>query len=138
VALKNQILEDKFFLTPNWMALRDWVGTNIQYRYDSEAYGREHWQLPKETISMRRGDCEDFSILLCSLLRADGWSSNNAFVIVGENNGAYHAWVRIIWNGIEYNIEPQVNGWNTLLGDFLDLSGYSAKYRFNDNQFGRT
>jgi predicted transglutaminase-like cysteine proteinase len=139
VNLKNQILNDKFLLTPNWMALRDWVGNNIQYSYDSSSHGQnEYWQLPKETLNLRTGDCEDFSILLCSLLRADGWSPNNAYVIVGESNGSYHAWVRIIWSGIEYNIEPQANGWNTLLGDFLSLSGYTAEYRFNDSQFGNT
>jgi len=136
VDLKNQILEDKFFLTPNWMAIRDWVGNNIKYRYDSEVYGGEHWQLPKETIQRRTGDCEDFAILLCSLLRADGWSTSNVYVIIGEKDGGYHGWVKIIWEGIGYGIEPQVNGWGTFLGDFLSLSGYDAKYAFNDYRFG--
>jgi predicted transglutaminase-like cysteine proteinase len=137
VNLKNQIIDDKFLLTPNWMALRDWVGDNIQYRYDSSSYSQnDYWQLPKETISRRTGDCEDFSILLCSLLRADGWSANNAYVVVGEKDGSYHAWVQIIWNDIEYNIEPQADGWSTLLGDYFSLSGYSAEHKFNDYQFG--
>lgn len=136
VDLKNQILEDKFVLTPNWMAIRDWVGNNINYRYDSEVYGEEHWQLPKETIQRSTGDCEDFAILLCSLLRADGWSTSDVYVIVGENDGVYHGWVKIIWEGIGYGIEPQVNGWGTFLGDFLSLSGYNAEYAFNDLRFG--
>jgi hypothetical protein len=137
VNLKNQIINDKFILTPNWMSLRDWVGNNIQYRYDSASHGQDdYWQLPKETMSLRTGDCEDFSIMLCSLLRADGWSSNNAYVVVGEKDGSYHAWVRIIWSGIEYNIEPQKNGWSTLLGDYMSLSGYDAQHVFNDSQFG--
>jgi hypothetical protein len=135
VNLKNQILKDKFFLTPNWMAIRDWVGNNIQYTSDLED-GGEHWQLPKETIQRRTGDCEDFAILLCSLLRADGWSTSNVYVIVGEKDGGYHAWVKIIWQGIGYGIEPQANGWGTFLGDFLSLSGYNAKYAFNDYRFG--
>jgi predicted transglutaminase-like cysteine proteinase len=136
VNLRNQIINDKFILTPNWMALRDWVGNNIQYTYDSAAHGQdEYWQLPRETMSLRTGDCEDFSILLCSLLRADGWSSNNAYVVIGQQGDSYHAWVRIIWQGIEYNIEPQQNGWSTFLGDYLSLSGYSAEYKLNDLQF---
>jgi hypothetical protein len=134
--LKNQIISNKLFLTPDWVALRDWVGSNIQYKYDSAVHGKdEYWQLPKETINLGTGDCEDFSILLCSLLRADGWSSDNAFVVVGENGGSYHAWVRIIWNGVEYNLEPQFNGLGTLFGDFESLSGYTMKNKFNDVRF---
>jgi len=137
IELKNEILKDKPVLTSNWIALRDWVGSNIQYRSDSEIHGeREYWQFPNETIPLRTGDCEDFSILLCSLLRADGWSSDSVYVIVGEQNSQYHAWVRVIWNDIQYNIEPQGNGFATFLGDILSLSGYNAKYYFNDEKFG--
>ncbi|XHH10001.1 MAG: transglutaminase domain-containing protein [Candidatus Bathyarchaeia archaeon] len=135
VNLKNQILKDKFILTPNWMALRDWVANNIEYRYDSNVYGDEYWQLPKETVQKRTGDCEDFSILLCSLLRADGWDVNSVYVMVGEQNGSYHAWVQIIWAGIHYGIEPQADGWSTAIGDFLTLSGYAAEDKFNDASY---
>ncbi len=136
INLKNQIISNKLFLTPNWMALRDWVGSNIHYEYDSDVHRKaEYWQLPRETISLGTGDCEDFSILLCSLLRADGWSSDNAFVVVGKNGGSYHAWVRIIWNGLEYNLEPQFNGLGTLFGDFESLSGYTMENKFNDVRF---
>jgi len=137
VELKNEILRDKFSLTSDWMALRDWVGNNIQYRSDSEIHGeKEYWQFSNETIQLRTGDCEDFSILLCSLLRADGWSPDNVYVIVGEQNNQYHAWVRVIWNDIEYSIEPQGNGFAIAIGDILSLSGYTAKYYFNDEKFG--
>ena len=135
VALKNQILKDKFILTPNWMALRDWVADNVKYTTESTVHGGEYWQLPKETIQRRTGDCEDFSLLLCSLLRADGWSTDSVYVVVGEKDGGYHAWVKIIWSGIEYGIEPQANGWSTLIGDWLILSGYDAEYMFNDGRF---
>jgi hypothetical protein len=137
VGLKNKILRDKFVLTSDWIALRDWVGNNIQYRSDPEIHGeKEYWQFSNETIQLRTGDCEDFSILLCSLLRADGWPPDNVYVIVGEQNNQYHAWVRIIWNDIEYSIEPQANGFAVIGGDILSLSGYTAKYYFNDEKFG--
>ena len=137
VELKNKILEDKPVLTSDWIALRDWVGNNIQYRSDSEIHGeKEYWQFSNETIQLRTGDCEDFSILLCSLLRADGWSPDNVYVIVGEQKNQYHAWVRIIWNDIEYSIEPQATGFAVIGGDILSLSGYTAKYYFNDEKFG--
>jgi len=137
VELKNKILKDKPVLTVNWMALRDWVGSNIKYRSDSEIHGeRDYWQFPNETIQLRTGDCEDFSVLLCSLLRADGWSPDSVYVIVGEQNNQYHAWVKVIWNDIHYNIEPQGSGFAVVGGDILTLSGYNAKYYFNDEKFG--
>lgn len=137
VELKNIILKSKPVLTPNWIALRDWVGTNIVYRSDREIYDRtDFWQLPNETIPLRTGDCEDISILLCSLLRSDGWSPDKVYVIIGEKNYRYHAWVRLTWENVQYNIEPQLNGFAVTLGDVLNLSGYNAKYYFNDEKMG--
>lgn len=137
IELKSKILKDKPILTLNWMALRDWVGTNIQYKSDREIHGEnDYWQFPNETITLRTGDCEDFSILLCSLLRADGWSSDKVYVIVGEHNNQYHAWVRMTWNDLQYNMEPQENGFAIAMGDILSLSGYNAKYYFNDEKLG--
>lgn len=137
VALKDKILRDKLPVTLDWMALRDWVGNNIQYKTDDEVHGvSEFWQFSNETMQLKTGDCEDFSILLCSLLRADGWATDKAYVIVGEQNNLYHAWVRVIWNNVQYNIEPQGNGFAIAIGDILSLSGYTAKYYFNDANFG--
>jgi hypothetical protein len=134
---EDSVIRNKFLLLPNWMALRDWVGNNIDYRDDSTVHGKtEFWQLPKETLQLRTGDCEDFSILLCSLLRANGWSANDVYVVVGENDGSRHAWIKINLGLLGwYNIEPQANGWYTLIGDYLSLSGYTAIGYFNDLQF---
>lgn len=137
VELKDAVLKSKPISTPNWIALRDWVGTNIHYRSDSEIHGEnEYWQFPNETITLRTGDCEDFSILLCSLLRADGWSPDKVYVIAGEKNNQYHAWVRVTWSDLQYNIEPGANGFATAMGDALSLSGFNAKYYFNDEKLG--
>lgn len=141
VQIKNQILSNKFPLIPNWVALRDWVGNSVTYQYDSNAYGtNDYWQLPKETLQLRTGDCEDFAILLCSLLRADGWSPNDVYVVIGKNNNnQYHAWVKINLGILGwYNIEPQQNGWSTIIGDFMSLSGYEAICYFNDSQYHTT
>ncbi|HKZ93148.1 MAG TPA: transglutaminase domain-containing protein [Candidatus Bathyarchaeia archaeon] len=134
---EDNIVSNKFLLLPNWVALRDWVGNNIDYKYDSEAHGKtEFWQLPHETLQLRTGDCEGFSILLCSLLRANGWSENDVYVVLGEQDGSYHAWVKINLGVLGwYNIEPQADGWNTLIGDFLSLPGYASIGYFNDTQF---
>jgi predicted transglutaminase-like cysteine proteinase len=137
VALKNEVLKDAALKLKDWITLRNWVGDNIQYQNDEDVYGvREYWQFGKETVSLKTGDCEDFAILLCSLLRASGYSADDVYVVIGKNAEGYHAWVKIKIDTIGwYNLEPQENGWATLVGDFLTLSDYQALYQFNDQQF---
>jgi transglutaminase-like putative cysteine protease len=136
-ALKNELLKDAPLKVKDWIALRNWVGDNIQYKHDNEVYGvPEYWQFGKETISLRTGDCEDFAILLCSLLRSAGYSPNDVYVVIGKNQNGYHAWVKINLDTVGwYNLEPQENGFATIVGDFLTLSDYHALYEFNDQQF---
>jgi len=141
VSLKNQIVSNKFPLTPNWIALRDWVANSITYKYDSDVHGvEEYWQLPKETLQLRTGDCEDYAILLVSLLRADGWSPNDVYVVIGKDaQGNGHAWVKVNLGilGWQY-LEPQANGWFTLVLDYFITSGYKEEYIFNDTLFYKT
>ena len=61
--------------------LYDWVDTNIDGRYDGLTprlpddpsletdYGTDMWQFPEETLELKKGDCEDQAILLCSMIR---------------------------------------------------------------------
>ena len=138
VALKNEVLKDTPLKVKDWIALRNWVGNNIQYWCDDVIHGiSDYWQFGKETVTLKTGDCEDFAILLCSLLRASGYSPNDVYVVIGKNPNEYHhAWVKINLGSLGwYNLEPQENGWATLVGDFLTLSNYKALYQFNDQQF---
>jgi predicted transglutaminase-like cysteine proteinase len=137
VALKDEVLKDTPLKVKDWIALRNWVGNNIQYRHDDAVHGvRDYWQFGKETVSLKTGDCEDFAILLCSLLRATGYSPDDVYVVIGKNPNGYHAWVKINLGLLGwYNLEPQENGWATFVGDFLTLSDYQALYQFNDQQF---
>jgi predicted nucleic acid-binding Zn-ribbon protein len=62
-------------------AMYIWITNNIEYRYDGLSpmlpydpsgdieYLSEMWQFPNETLSLRKGDCEDQAILLCSMIR---------------------------------------------------------------------
>jgi hypothetical protein len=138
ISLRDEILKDSIaVLTPDWMKFRDWVGNKIEYTRDSEIHGEtEYWQFANETIQLETGDCEDFSILLCSLLRSNGWETNSVYVVVGKQNNQYHAWVKLIWNDLQYNIEPQGSGFDVLIGDLTFLSGYQAVCYFNDLEFG--
>lgn len=124
-------------LIPDWIEIRDWVANNVEYVSDTLSHGvPEYWQLPAETLSLRTGDCEDFSILLCSLYRAIGWDENEVYVVVGEKDGKYHAWVKVDIDAVGWqNIEPQQGALNTFIGDSLSLSGYTAICNFNDIYF---
>jgi hypothetical protein len=62
-------------------AIWDWVRNNIQYRADglypilpanpSEpvTFVQDMWQFPNETLTIKKGDCEDQAMLLCSMIR---------------------------------------------------------------------
>ena len=69
----------------SWRLL-DYVTRAIDYRRD---FG-EYWKFPEETIRDARGDCEDTSILLASLLQNGPFTS---YVAVGTYQGYGHAWV---------------------------------------------
>jgi len=71
---------------PDPWALYDWVCRNIDYRRDVG----EFWQTPSETLARKLGDCEDTSLVLCSLLRNAG-----AHVALGSFQGYGHAWCQL-------------------------------------------
>ncbi len=136
----NDILNSYPSIMPDWMAIRDWVGQMITYKSDKDEYGiNEYFQLPRETILKKEGDCEDFSLLLVSLLRANGWDQSEVYVTIGvnETGDGYHAWVRLNF-GFPlgwYNIEPQADVLCTFVGDYFALSGYEVISIFNDLQY---
>jgi hypothetical protein len=62
------------------LLMYDWVVNNIEHRSDglfqvipstpsgSLEYRQEMWQLPKETLDLKQGDCEDMAFLLTSMI----------------------------------------------------------------------
>lgn len=129
-------------------AIRDWVAANIEYKTDEEQWGiEEYWQTPEETLSLRTGDCEDFAILLCTLLRAYGISGEQIYVAVGIDDDGYgHAFLIEDWylDGEWRAIEPQV-GTQTFppgrrfkdysIADFKLLRDYEIIMGFNDSYY---
>lgn len=104
--------------------LYDFVCREIDYRRDIG----EFWQTPSETLASRRGDCEDTSILLTSLIRAGGVP--NCYVALGslgnslENYG--HAWCQLDGQIMETTY--------TSARPVPDPEDYQAFVLFNDQQ----
>jgi hypothetical protein len=129
-------------------AIRDWVAANVEYKSDEEQWGVEdYWQAPEETLTLYTGDCEDFAILLCTLLRAYGIPAEQMYVAVGVDNQEYgHAFLIENWylDGEWRAIEPQVGtqsfppgrrfkDYN--LADFKLLRDYDIILGFNDSYY---
>ncbi len=129
-------------------AIRDWVAASVEYKSDQEQWGViDYWQTPDETLALHTGDCEDFAILLCTLLRAYGIPAEQMYVAVGvDNQGHGHAFLIENWYlGGEWRaIEPQV-GTQTFppgrrfkdynLADFKLLRDYEIVAGFNDSYY---
>jgi len=102
----------------NWgdiKALYDWVNNNIQYRddglypvlpdnpADAKTGGLDETdqmaQMPNETLQLRKGDCEDTAVLLCSLVRAYFNNSYTCECIWITGASAGHVAVMIPFSG---------------------------------------
>jgi hypothetical protein len=76
----------------------DYVARSVEYVVDKKASGLEDfWLFPEETLMLRKGDCEDSSFLLATLMLASGISEHCVRVVLGKvvsQDGAFgHAWV---------------------------------------------
>jgi hypothetical protein len=136
-AMRETILDNKFFLNPDWTALWEWVGNNVDYlQEDSSTY---HWQFPKDTISSRYGMCADYSTLLVSLYRGGVFAPDDCYVVAGTNaEGNGHAWVAVRLPIVGwYTLEPQADGnfLVNLVANPFYVSGYTGQVKFNDQQF---
>jgi predicted transglutaminase-like cysteine proteinase len=100
---------------------REWISTHLSYVPDNEAYRQpDYWQLPRETLKLGRGDCEDFALLLCSMLRASGYPAERVFMAICRKGDAKHVLV-LLDNKL---IEPYL--------PFGEAVGYEIEEVFND------
>jgi transglutaminase-like putative cysteine protease len=76
----------------------NYVATDVQYITDKSTFGLDDfWLFPEETLVLHKGDCEDSSFLLATLLLASGISEHCVRVVLGTvstPDGSFgHAWV---------------------------------------------
>ena len=116
--------------------IRDWVAGNIDYKLDEDQWGEDYWQTPAETLSYSTGDCEDFSVLLCSLLRAYGIDAEQVYVALGIDDEEYgHAFLIEDWyhDGEWWRIESQAPAsWPPEAHPDPELYEYEITTAFND------
>jgi len=94
----------------------------------------DFWTLPSEMLSARAGDCDDSSILLCSLLR-NYLPAEKVFVgfgvwsINGSNNG--HAWVVVqAEDGTDMVLESTAHPRTSLRGKYILDAMFNDTYCF--------
>ena len=112
--------------------IKNWLGRFLVDVTDKTAHGVEdYWQLPAETIQLGTGDCEDYAILLCSLLRAYGVPAEDVYVAVGIGvTREDHAWVvEKYYKGV-WRIISRYSGDPIVCNSLSD--GLKAELFFND------
>ena len=114
--------------------IRLWVFSNIKQSSDEALHGvSDYWQTPTETLALQAGDCEDFAILMVSMLRAYGVPQDQVYAAVGDDaNKNWHAFVVERYSyGVWVEIDPENVDDAVLLGSDTALP-LKISYCFND------
>jgi hypothetical protein len=132
----RHILDNKSWYQTDFDAILQWVADNIEYKDDLIAHGvSNYWQTPKETLQLRTGDCEDFAILLCTFLRADGAPAENVYVtVVASEQHATTLHTIVVYSTITYSPpEAPAKEWRMIepqSGEALTFQQAGQKYHW--------
>ncbi len=105
----------------------------LQFKFD-------FWQLPRETLEWRAGDCEDYSILLCTMLRMAGVPASDVRVVLGvlqlHCGPTGHAWVEMKTKDGWYVLDATGSAWNYLSKErYYELFSPELWGWFNDKEY---
>jgi len=149
-------------------SMYDWIVNNIEYRYDglhpelpsipgqSIVWYEEMYQLPSETLRIRKGDCDDMAILLLSMIRFYVNQTYTAYIIIIHSEKLGHAAVVIpvssgkicivdpagkyytkTWNGkiTQKDVEEEINNWfNYWFTHYPDITKLKVTRIFNEKE----
>lgn len=110
----------------------DWVISHMIYEEDPNPPDiwtsslRQYGEIIFQGVG--KGDCDDYAILLCSLLRfhtSGGISEDRVWFAVNQIKGGYHAWVQYIDENGDYWILDPVN-------DKIQAGNPVSTLKFND------
>jgi len=79
-----------------------------EIKYEKEDFKKDEWQAPEKTLRIKKGDCEDISLLLLYLLRQNGYNANVVFGITHNKSKRFHAWVELNLKGKVYVMDPTI------------------------------
>ena len=114
--------------------IRLWVFSNVSEASDYALHRvNDYWQTPVETLTLKAGDCEDFAILMVSLMRAYGVPKDQVYVAVGydPNKGCHAFVVERYCYGAWTEFDPE-NLNDAVLLDGSEPMPYDISYCFND------
>ena len=121
----------------DWNDIAEWIHMNIAYR--SYSTTERSWRLCHETLSAGGGNNVNLSILLCSMLRAAGWSQDDVYVGWRADGEVEHTWVFVKDSNSSFwlSLEPTSDGFNKIVFADLDEAVHqsSASVLFNDQKF---
>lgn len=85
-ALLDRPLRKSRDLAKDAAKVNAWVNSHVAYVSDQALYGKaDYWAPAKTTLSIRRGDCEDFAILKMQMLRALGFDGQDMYLTIARD-----------------------------------------------------
>lgn len=123
-------------------AIGEWVGRNV--RFTRDVYGKETLHSAREIIRLGIGDCDDFTILICSLLGTIGVRTRIVTIsspnmdpkqfthVFPEAEIEGHGWVPVDYarRSPRFGMGPQVYSrrrvWSTADASFTDVQGLNG------------
>lgn len=108
-----------------------WVKQHIKYTSDSVNFGKiEYWASTEETLSIRKGDCDDMNSMIYIIGRLAGIPSYLMYNVIGDTSLGLHYYLLYLRhdNGKLYSID------STYYPDLRPF-GFRPVFKLSDNRY---